>query len=31
MSDLDAAVKKWRSRGGDKIAEELAKEQAANS
>ncbi|MCQ4210765.1 extracellular solute-binding protein [Streptomyces longispororuber] len=31
MSDLDAAVKKWRSRGGDKIAEELAKEHAANS
>ncbi|MEU9652084.1 extracellular solute-binding protein [Streptomyces sp. NPDC048110] len=31
MSDLDDAVKKWRSRGGDKIADELAKEHAANS
>ncbi|MCX5415922.1 extracellular solute-binding protein [Streptomyces sp. NBC_00059] len=31
MADLDAAVKKWRSRGGDTMAEELAKEYAANS
>ncbi|WP_327657108.1 sugar ABC transporter substrate-binding protein [Streptomyces sp. NBC_00483] len=31
ISDLDAAVKKWRSRGGDKIAQELAKEHAANA
>ncbi|GAA2348678.1 extracellular solute-binding protein [Streptomyces kunmingensis] len=31
MSDLDAAVKKWRSRGGDKIAQEFAKEHAANN
>ncbi|MFI8952862.1 extracellular solute-binding protein [Streptomyces sp. NPDC053750] len=31
MSDLDDAVKKWRSRGGDKLAEEFAKEHAANA
>ncbi|MFF3847751.1 sugar ABC transporter substrate-binding protein [Streptomyces sp. NPDC002328] len=31
MSDYDAAVKTWRSRGGDKMAEEYAKEHAANS
>ncbi|MFF3494717.1 extracellular solute-binding protein [Streptomyces sp. NPDC002795] len=31
LSDYDAAVKKWRGRGGDRIAEEFAKEQAANS
>ncbi|MGW5640378.1 extracellular solute-binding protein, partial [Streptomyces sp. NPDC003832] len=31
MADYDAAVKKWRSRGGDKVAEEYAKERAANA
>ncbi|MFC9947184.1 type 2 periplasmic-binding domain-containing protein [Streptomyces pratensis] len=31
MADLDAAVKKWRGQGGDRIAEELAEEHAANS
>ncbi|MET9105398.1 extracellular solute-binding protein [Streptomyces zhihengii] len=31
MSSLDEAVKKWQSRGGDKIAEELAKEHASNT
>ncbi|MFE5243248.1 MULTISPECIES: extracellular solute-binding protein [unclassified Streptomyces] len=31
MADFDAAVKQWRSRGGDRIAEEFAKEHAANS
>ncbi|MFI6609955.1 sugar ABC transporter substrate-binding protein [Streptomyces sp. NPDC050507] len=31
MADLDAAVKKWRSQGGDRMAEEFAKEHAANS
>ncbi|MBA4865624.1 sugar ABC transporter substrate-binding protein [Streptomyces sp. PSKA54] len=30
LSEWDAAVKKWRSRGGDRIAEELAKDYAAN-
>ncbi|MFF3501059.1 extracellular solute-binding protein [Streptomyces sp. NPDC003247] len=31
LSDLDATLKNWRSRGGDKIAEEYAKEYAANA
>ncbi|MET9385575.1 sugar ABC transporter substrate-binding protein [Streptomyces sp. NPDC002928] len=30
MSDYDTAVKNWRSRGGDRMAEEYAKEHAAN-
>lgn len=31
LSDFDAAVKKWRSGGGDRMAEEFAKDHAANS
>ncbi|MCT2591562.1 extracellular solute-binding protein [Streptomyces sp. N2-109] len=31
LSEYDAAVKKWRSRGGDKMTEEFTKEYAANS
>ncbi|MGO4756773.1 sugar ABC transporter substrate-binding protein, partial [Streptomyces sp. 2MCAF27] len=30
MSEYDDAVKRWRSRGGDRLAEEYAKEHAAN-
>ncbi|MFG3293080.1 hypothetical protein ACGF3G_30305 [Streptomyces sp. NPDC048179] len=31
MSDYDNAVARWRSRGGDRMAEEYAREYAANS
>ncbi|NGO06776.1 extracellular solute-binding protein [Streptomyces sp. HC44] len=31
MSEYDAAVKKWRSGGGDRMAEEYAKDYAANT
>jgi putative aldouronate transport system substrate-binding protein len=31
LSEWDAAVKKWRSRGGDRMAEEFAKDYAANT
>ena len=31
MSEWDAAVKKWRSRGGDRMADEYAKDYAANT
>ena len=31
MSEYDAAVKQWRSRGGDKMAEEYAEEHAAGA
>ncbi|MFK4265744.1 type 2 periplasmic-binding domain-containing protein [Streptomyces milbemycinicus] len=31
MSEYDSAVKTWRSRGGDRMAEEFAKDYAANS
>jgi putative aldouronate transport system substrate-binding protein len=31
MSDYEAAVKKWRSRGGDRMAAEYAEEYAANA
>ena len=31
LSEYDAAVKKWRSRGGDRMAQEYAKEYAANA
>ncbi|TLS47827.1 extracellular solute-binding protein [Streptomyces montanus] len=31
MSEFDAAVKTWRSRGGDRMAEEYAKDYAANA
>lgn len=31
LSELDAAVKKWRARGGDRMAEEFAKDYAANT
>jgi putative aldouronate transport system substrate-binding protein len=30
LSEFDEAVRKWRSRGGDRIADEYAKEYAAN-
>ncbi|MER5434790.1 extracellular solute-binding protein [Streptomyces sp. NPDC002588] len=31
LSEWDTTVKKWRSRGGDRMAEELAKDHAANT
>ncbi|MEV0221777.1 sugar ABC transporter substrate-binding protein [Streptomyces sp. NPDC050704] len=31
LSELDAAAKKWRTRGGDRMAEEFAEDHAANS
>ncbi|MGW0821404.1 extracellular solute-binding protein [Streptomyces sp. NPDC002845] len=31
LSELDAAAKQWRSRGGDRMAEEFAKDYAANT
>lgn len=31
LSEWDAAVKTWRSRGGDRMAEEFAKDYAANT
>ncbi|MEU2284404.1 extracellular solute-binding protein [Streptomyces sp. NPDC013178] len=31
LSEWDAAVKKWRARGGDRMAEEFAKDFAANT
>ncbi|MDX3543828.1 hypothetical protein PV729_16425 [Streptomyces europaeiscabiei] len=31
MSEWDATVKKWRQRGGDRMAEEFAKDHAANT
>ncbi|MFF4527196.1 type 2 periplasmic-binding domain-containing protein [Streptomyces bluensis] len=31
LSEYDAAVKKWRERGGDRMAEEFAEDHAANS
>ncbi|MES5822692.1 extracellular solute-binding protein [Streptomyces sp. RG80] len=31
LSEWDAAVKKWRARGGDRMAEEFAKDYAANT
>jgi putative aldouronate transport system substrate-binding protein len=31
LSELDATVKKWRARGGDRMAEEFAKDYAANT
>lgn len=31
LSEWDATVKKWRDRGGDKMAEEFAKDYAANT
>ncbi len=31
LSEWDAAVKKWRGRGGDRMAEEYAKDYAANT
>ncbi|HZX37850.1 MAG TPA: sugar ABC transporter substrate-binding protein [Streptomyces sp.] len=30
LSELDAAAKKWRARGGDRMAEEFAEDYAAN-
>ncbi|MEZ3180926.1 extracellular solute-binding protein [Streptomyces pimonensis] len=31
MSEYDAVMKRWRSQGGDRVAEEFAKEHAANA
>ncbi|WP_238431275.1 hypothetical protein [Streptomyces cavernae] len=31
LSELDAAARKWRERGGDRMAEEFAEDYAANS
>ncbi|PAZ13709.1 sugar ABC transporter substrate-binding protein [Streptomyces sp. SA15] len=31
LSEWDGAVKKWRARGGDRMADELAKDHAANT
>ncbi|MGW3976665.1 extracellular solute-binding protein [Streptomyces mirabilis] len=31
LSELDAAARKWRDRGGDRMAEEFAKDYAANT
>ncbi|MEI5523222.1 extracellular solute-binding protein [Streptomyces brasiliscabiei] len=31
LSEWDATVKRWRQRGGDRMAEELAKDHAANT